>query len=89
VVPVPLPRHAPWLNQVELYVSIGPPLLRFVVGERATAEAVGLTRQALRALECLVSPDRRLELRVALEPAALRLDWQLVLFALVLPEPVA
>jgi hypothetical protein len=62
---------------------------RPVFGERATAEAVGLTRQALRALECLVSPDRRLELRVALEPAALRLDWQLVLFALVLPEPVA
>jgi hypothetical protein len=59
---------------------------RPVFGERSTAEAVELTRQALRALECLVSPDRRLELRVALEPAALRLDAQSVLFAPVLSD---
>jgi hypothetical protein len=59
---------------------------RPVFGERATAEAVGLTRYALRALECLVSPDRRLELRVALEPAALRLNAQSVFFAPVLPD---
>jgi hypothetical protein len=59
---------------------------RPVFGERATAEAVGLTRQALQALECLVSTERRLELRVALEPAALRLDAQSVLFAPALPD---
>jgi hypothetical protein len=59
---------------------------RPVFGERATAEAVGLTREALRALDCLVSPNRRLELRVALEPVALRLDAQLVLFAPVWPD---
>jgi hypothetical protein len=61
---------------------------RPVFGERATAEAVTLTRRALRALEGLVSPERRLELRSALEPAALRLDAQLMLFAPVLLEPL-
>jgi hypothetical protein len=61
---------------------------RPVFGERATAEAVALTHQALSALESLVSPDRRREVRAALEPAALRLETQLVLFAPVLPEPV-
>jgi hypothetical protein len=57
---------------------------RPVFGERATAEAVGLTRQALRALESIVPKDRRLELRAALDPAALRLEAQLVLFSPVL-----
>jgi hypothetical protein len=61
---------------------------RPVFGERATAEAVALTRRALRALECLVSADRRLELRAALEPAALRLDAQLALFGPALAEPL-
>ena len=58
---------------------------RPVFGERATAEAVALTRQALRALECLMSPGRQLELGAALRPAALRLDAQLTLFAPLLP----
>jgi hypothetical protein len=61
---------------------------RPVFGERATAEAVVLTRQALRALECLVSPDRQLELGAALKPTALRLDAQLALFAPLLPPPL-
>ena len=59
---------------------------RPVFGERATAEAVALTRQALLALECLVSPERRLELRAALGPSALRLDAQLTFFARLLPS---
>jgi hypothetical protein len=59
---------------------------RPVFGERATAEAVALTRQALRALECLMSPGRRLQLGAALRPAALRLDAQLAFFAPLLPQ---
>ena len=61
---------------------------RPVFGERATAEAVALTRQALRALECLMSPGRQLELGAALRPAALRLDAQLARFAPLLPPPL-
>lgn len=61
---------------------------RPVFGERAAAEALALTRQALRALACLVPPDRRLELRATLEAAARGLDAQLVLFAPILPEPL-
>ena len=54
---------------------------RPVFGERATADAVALTRQALRALERLMSPGRQLELDAVLRPAALRLDAQLAFFA--------
>jgi hypothetical protein len=57
-----------------------------VFGERAAASAVAQARRALHTLERLVPPNRRLELRTRLQPAALRLDAQLALLAPVLPE---
>jgi hypothetical protein len=50
-------------------------------GERETANAVALIRQALRDLQPLLAPERRLELRAALTNSAISLDAQLRLFA--------
>jgi hypothetical protein len=54
---------------------------RPMFGERETAKAVALTRHALRELQPLLTPERRLELRAALVAATLSLDAQLHLFA--------
>jgi len=53
-------------------------------GERETADAVALIRQALCELKPLLASKRRLELRATLAPATLSLDAQLRLFAPVL-----
>jgi hypothetical protein len=50
-------------------------------GERETAHAVLLIREALSELKPLVSPKRQIELRASLVPAALSMDAQLRLFA--------
>jgi hypothetical protein len=54
-------------------------------GERETANAVALVRQALRELQPLLLSERRLELRAALPNSAVSLDAQLRLFAPTLP----
>jgi hypothetical protein len=53
-------------------------------GERETAGAVGLVRQALSELHPLLSRERQLELRTTLGPAALAIDAQRRLVAPVL-----
>jgi hypothetical protein len=53
-------------------------------GERETADAVALIRQALCELKPLLASGRRLELRATLVPATLSLDAQLRFFAPVL-----
>jgi hypothetical protein len=50
-------------------------------GERETADAVALTRQALTELHRLVDRERQVELRTTLVPEALSLDAQLRQFA--------
>jgi hypothetical protein len=55
-------------------------------GERETADAVALIRQALRELQPLLASHRRLELRAALTNSAVSLDAQLRLFAPTLPS---
>jgi hypothetical protein len=55
-------------------------------GERETADAVALIRQALRELQPLLASQRRLELRAALTNSAVSLDAQLRLFAPTLPS---
>jgi hypothetical protein len=49
-------------------------------GERQTADALALIREALRDLESLLDPDRRLALRTTLTPSALSLESQWRLF---------
>jgi hypothetical protein len=50
-------------------------------GERETADAIALIRQALCELKPLLASERRLELRANLAPSTLSLDAQLRLFA--------
>jgi hypothetical protein len=50
-------------------------------GERETADAIALIRNALSEFELLLASDRRIELRPTLTPAVLTLDAQLRLFA--------
>jgi hypothetical protein len=54
-------------------------------GERETANACALIRQALCELQPLLASERRLELRAALPNFAVSLDAQLRLFASTLP----
>jgi hypothetical protein len=54
-------------------------------GERETAHAVALIRQALRELQPLLASERRLQLRAALSHSDLSLDAQLRLFAPTVP----
>ena len=55
-------------------------------GERETANAVALIRQALCELQPLLASERRRELRAALTNSAVSLDAQLRLFAPTLPS---
>jgi hypothetical protein len=55
-------------------------------GERETADAIALIRQALRELQPLLASERRLQLRAALTNSDHSLDAQLLLFAPTLPS---